>query len=313
MNIRILLVDDEAEKRKLFKLRIEKMDDEYNYTVETASNGEEALMKLEKKQYDLILLDLFMSGLDGYEVLKKIRNNLKTRNLPVIILTASTETLDEIKSIDLGADDFITKDADKHVIKARIRNTLKKHRFMMGLNPLTKLPGNIQIEEEIIKRINEGELFAVGYVDLDHFKEFNDTYGFSMGDKAIQLTAEILGRSLEKFGNKTDFLGHVGGDDFIFITDPEKVEKICLWIVQTANLNFPKLYPQKVREKGYYNAKNRKGEWEKIPLLSLSIAIVHNKTRTVKSLAELASIASEIKKKAKSIEGNSFYIDKRRK
>jgi diguanylate cyclase (GGDEF)-like protein len=312
MAIRILLVDDEEEKRDLYKMTIEAFKDEEPYIVDTAASGEEALRKLEENQYHLVLLDIYMSGKDGHEVLKEIRSNIKTRNIPVIILTASSNISDEIKSIDQGADDFLNKDADDQVIQARIKNTLKKHRFMMGLNPLTQLPGNLQIDEEINKRISDQTRFAIGYVDLDHFKEFNDTFGFSEGDKAIRLTAEILYRAILKYGNKNDFLGHVGGDDFIFITTPDRVEIICEWIVKTADLNFKKLFPAKIQKEGYYTAKNRKGVTERIPILTLSIAVVHNGNKTFGSLAEIASTASEIKKKAKSIAGNSYYIDRRR-
>ncbi|GAB4177620.1 MAG: hypothetical protein Kow00108_13230 [Calditrichia bacterium] len=310
MPIDILLIDDEEDKRRIFKLKIESLNEDYK--VSLASGGEEGLKMLQDKEYHLVLLDLSMPGMDGYEVLKQIKNNFKTRNIPVIILTASTATADEIQSIDIGADDFLTKEASKEIMQVRIKSTLRKHRLMMGLNPLTHLPGNIQIEEAIQSRIEQGIQYAVGYVDLDHFKEYNDTFGFNQGDLAIKMTAEILKHALNTKGNEDDFLGHVGGDDFIFITLPQVVMSVCDMIKQLAELNFPKLYPKEIREKGFYLAKNRKGKEEKIPLLSLSIAVVTNENIKFQSIAEISSRASEVKKKAKSIEGNSIYMDRRR-
>lgn len=310
--IRVLLIDDEPDKLKIFKLRLGTLKDDFIYDVETVDNGRDGLELLKVKEFDLVLLDLSMPMMDGYEVLRRIRNNIQTRNIPVIILTASTDVMDEIRSLDMGADDFLCKESEKEIIQLRIRNVLKKHHFMLGLNPLTHLPGNLQIEHEIQQRIETNMKFAICYVDLDHFKEFNDHFGFKMGDEAIKLTAKILRMAIDREGNPSDFLGHIGGDDFVLITTPENVTELCEWIVSEAEREFPNLFPEDVRSRGYYLAENRKGLEEQIPLLSISIGVVHNQYRPLNSIPEVASVASEVKKKAKQINGNSFYIDQRK-
>ncbi|MCK5077433.1 MAG: diguanylate cyclase, partial [Calditrichia bacterium] len=236
----------------------------------------------------------------------------RTRNIPVVMLTASSSELDEVKCIELGADDFITKDSKKEIIQARIKNTLRKHKQAMGLNPLTGLSGNLQIDDNLKIRIEKKEKFAVGYADLDHFKEFNDLFGFKAGDGIIQLTAKIINEAIDTWGTNDDFVGHVGGDDFIFVTNPELIEKICQFIMEKAEEMFPQQYSEKIRNRGYVVAKNRQGEVTRIELLSISVAVVTNNARYFSSPSEISSIASEVKKKAKSISGNSYYIDKRK-
>ncbi len=305
---KILLIDDEKEQRQMFQMRLLSL----GFESEGASSGNEAFKMLEQSKYDLILLDILMPVMDGFTVLEKLKNNYRTRDIPVVMLTSSTRSEDELKGIELGADDFLTKNADRDIILARIKNTLKKHKRIMGLNPLTGLAGNLQIEEHLLKRISSGELFAVGYADLDHFKEFNDIFGFKKGDEVIKITADLLLEAIKNEGSEEDFVGHVGGDDFIFITNPEMVENICRFIIEKAEIAFLNQYPQNIREQGYIMAKNRRGEVEKIDLLSLSVAVVTNKFKPLHSPSEISSIASEIKKKAKSIKGNSYYIDRRK-
>ena len=305
---KILLIDDELEKQRIFQLRLESL----GYEVQPISSGSKAFKILENNVYNLILLDIFMPEMDGFEVLEKLKNSKRTRNIPVVMLTASSSELDEVKCIELGADDFITKDSKKEIIQARIKNTLRKHKQAMGLNPLTGLSGNLQIDDNLKIRIEKKEKFAVGYADLDHFKEFNDLFGFKAGDGIIQLTAKIINEAIDTWGTNDDFVGHVGGDDFIFVTNPELIEKICQFIMEKAEEMFPQQYSEKIRNRGYVVAKNRQGEVTRIELLSISVAVVTNNSRYFSSPSEISSIASEVKKKAKSISGNSYYIDKRK-
>ncbi len=180
-------------------------------------------------------------------------------------------------------------------------------------NPLTGLSGNLLIEERLKEIVNEQLPVAVLYIDLDNFKAFNDKYGFEHGDKALLLTANIINSSLAKFGSSStrDFLGHIGGDDFVVITRPTKAEALCQAIIQKFDEEIRSLYPSEDLDRGYIRVLNRKGEKEKFPIITISIAVVHNRNRNFSNYLEIGEIAAELKKKAKKIDGSVYLIDKR--
>jgi diguanylate cyclase (GGDEF)-like protein len=180
-------------------------------------------------------------------------------------------------------------------------------------NPLTGLRGNIDIKEEIRRRIKSKELFAVLYIDLDNFKAYNDYYGFLRGDEVIKFTAKLLSDALELLGGEKDFLGHIGGDDFIIITTPDRAEEMCKYIISRFDSEIKFLYDKKDRERGYIEAVSRRGEKLKFPFISISIAIVTNEFRTFRSDLEIAEVAAELKKKLKQIRGSSYLKDRRKR
>ncbi len=189
---------------------------------------------------------------------------------------------------------------------------IKMKRIAEDANPLTKLPGNIVIRNEIDKRIKSTEKFLVIYCDLDNFKAFNDKYGIEAGDKAIQLTADIFKEAMSRNGNKGDFIGHEGGDDFILLTTPEKGKDITDYIMAEFDKRIRLLYNKEDLERGYIEAHSRQGDIMKFPIMSISLSGVTNQIRTIVSYGEVTNIAAEVKKKAKSIEGSCFYVDRRK-
>ncbi|MCM8819412.1 MAG: diguanylate cyclase [Candidatus Omnitrophica bacterium] len=178
-------------------------------------------------------------------------------------------------------------------------------------NPLTKLPGNIVIMEEVEKRIKRGEKFIVIYCDLDNFKAFNDKYGIAKGDEAIKLTAQIFKEALAKKGSATDFLGHEGGDDFILLTSPERAQDIANYIIEEFDKRIRSLYSSQDLEAGYIITTARDGSIKKFPIMTISLAGVSNLQRKITSYAQVTNIAAEVKKKAKSELGSCFVVDKR--
>ncbi|MCM8787194.1 MAG: diguanylate cyclase [Candidatus Omnitrophica bacterium] len=179
-------------------------------------------------------------------------------------------------------------------------------------NPLTKLPGNIVIMEEIEKRIKRGEKFTVIYADLDNFKAFNDKYGIAKGDEAIKLTAQIFKEALAKKGNKEDFLGHEGGDDFILLTSPQRAQDIANFIIEEFDKRIRSLYLKEDLEAGYIITTARDGSIKKFPIMTISLAAVSNLLREITSYAQITNIAAEVKKKAKSHPQSCFILDKRK-
>jgi GGDEF domain-containing protein len=178
-------------------------------------------------------------------------------------------------------------------------------------NPLTKLPGNACIESEIQVRLSRGEPMAVLYTDLDHFKAFNDKFGFEAGDRVIQLCADTLKEAVQVVDNPGDYVGHIGGDDFIVVTQPHVAERLAREIIRRFDAEVPGLYPEEDRQRGYIVSFDRRGQKQQFPLCSLSIALVSNETRVIKDVLELSSLAAEVKKYAKSLEGSSVARDRR--
>lgn len=179
-------------------------------------------------------------------------------------------------------------------------------------NPLTKLPGNVAIREEVERRIQEGRKFVVVHSDLDNFKAYNDKYGLGAGDVAIQLTADLFKEAVTKAGAPDDFLGHEGGDDFVVITTPEKAEPLANYFIKRFDEEAVKLYNDEDRQRGYIIAKNRQGVICKFGLMSISLAAVTNVHRVLNSYAEITNIMPELKEKSKSIQGSSFVLDRRK-
>jgi diguanylate cyclase (GGDEF)-like protein len=179
-------------------------------------------------------------------------------------------------------------------------------------NPLTKLPGNLMIEAEVNRRLKAGEDVAVLYIDLDHFKAFNDKFGFEQGDRVIKLTADIM-KSVcgENAPHNPNFVGHIGGDDFIVIAKPNVAEDTCQVLCAEFDRRVKELYPAEDRERGYIVSVDRQGNRQTFPLCSISIALVDNDHRPIADFLEISSIAAEVKKIAKALPGSSFARDRR--
>ncbi|MBO9540017.1 HAMP domain-containing protein [bacterium] len=178
-------------------------------------------------------------------------------------------------------------------------------------NPLTKLPGNVSIQAEVQGRLSSGEQLAILYTDLDNFKAYNDKFGFEQGDQVIRLCASVLQQAVQMVDHPGDFIGHIGGDDFIVVTHPKVAERLAREIIRIFDAEIPELYPAEDRERGYILSVDRRGQKQQFPLCSLSIALVTNEARDIKDFLELSSLAAEVKKYAKGIEGSNFARDRR--
>jgi diguanylate cyclase (GGDEF)-like protein len=307
---RVLVVDDDRNLRKIISTNLELA----GYEVATAVDGREALTKIEAAVPDLVLLDLMMPHMDGYEVAKRVRShpNPTIANVPIIILTAKGETEDKLRGFEAGADDYITKPFGPKELLARVRAKIRRVEVDSSLSPLTRLPGNLAIEGELRRRIDDKEHYAVLYLDLDNFKAFNDVYGFTHGDEAIQLVARVSVEAVRRRGTPSDFVGHIGGDDFIIATVPERAEEIAREIVDDFDKNIRSLYSPKDLRQGYIETRDRRGALNRFPIMSLSIAIVSNDTHVLENYAQIGETAAELKRYAKSIAGSVYIKDKRR-
>jgi diguanylate cyclase (GGDEF)-like protein len=308
MSIKILVVDDDPDIRDILKLTLSEED----YEVLEARDGEEALKIIDTKPLNLVLLDYRIPKVDGREVCRRVKKDLLLRHLPIIMVTGSGDTNDKVGGIDAGADDYVVKPFEPKELLARIRMILRRTERDLEANPLTRLPGNVSILNEFFRLLENKSLFSVCYIDLDKFKAYNDKYGFEHGDAVIRETARILLRTVQEEGRQEDFIGHIGGDDFVIITAPDRVDKICKKIIDDFEKTSPSFYNETDKKKGYIIAHDRQGKEQKISLLSISIGVVTNEFRKIEHVAQIGEIGAELKALAKSMERSNYVKDKRK-
>ena len=301
--ISVILIDDEDD----FLFMTGKSLEQSGFIVQTAKSGTIGLQLMREKAPDLVLLDLNMPQPDGHQVCDMIKNDANLRKIPVIILTSSDDISDKLQRLDGGADDYITKYVDQRELDARIKSVVRRQRQNLDSNPLTHLPGNSVIQNLLMQRVDEKSQFTVAYTDLDNFKAYNDKYGFQRGDEVILFTARVLKESCDT----DDFVGHIGGDDFVIITSPDKINKITEKVVNKLDSGIVDFYDEDDRQKGYVETKNRQGELQKFPFVSISIAVTTNRHRDFANIGEIVKVVTELKKFAKQKEGSSVVFDKR--
>ncbi|MDA8131280.1 MAG: response regulator [Elusimicrobia bacterium] len=306
---KVLVVDDDPNVGLLISAVLKK----YNYLVTTLYGGNEVLAFLKDNTPDLILLDLRMPGIDGYALCKRIREAPGTRDIPVIILSGVSEVDARVTTIELGADDYITKPFDVRELRARINRILKRKSEDTSLNPLTKLPGSPAIEEEVLRRLHGKEPFAFCYVDADNFKAYNDVYGYAKGDEVIKAIASLLLAKTKETAGEDYFLGHVGGDDFVMITSSEKAEAAAKAITEEFDRIIPDFYTEEDRGRGFITTLDRSNNTRQFPLMSLTVAIVAPRTHQ-QHYAKIVESAAELKRYGKDLSsrhGSIFVKDRR--
>ncbi len=305
---KIVIADDDSDILDVIKITLEAE----GYEVIEGHDGQEALELVKKVSPDLLITDFMMPKLTGDKVCQKLKEDILVQHMPIIMLTGKGEVTDKVCGINSGADDYMVKPFEPQELVARVNMVLRRTARDLDANPLTRLPGNVSILNEIQSRIDKNKPFSVGYIDLDKFKAFNDKYGFKKGDELIKNTARILISSLQDKGSEKDFVGHIGGDDFVIITTPDKIDEMCKDIIAKFDTMAPELYNREDKEKGYVIAKDRQGNSQKIPLVTISICVVSNEKKKIEHVAEVGEIGAELKKYAKSLEGSN-YVKERRK
>jgi PleD family two-component response regulator len=305
----VLLVDDDHALRAIIGTNLQLG----GFNVLSVPDGPTALALLDERVPDVVVLDVVMPLMDGYTTLSRIRRHATASHVPVIVLTGGTsDTAAPVKSLDAGADDFIAKPFTPQEMLARVRAKVRRANVDSSLQPLTRLPGNIAIEYEVRRRFEARQPWAVIYGDLDNFKAFNDHYGFVRGDDAIRLVSTTMSDTIRRIGRESDFLGHIGGDDFIIVTDPDRAEGLARAVVASFDRDVPALYESLDRARGWIAAKDRRGNSVRFPLMSLSLAIVTPSPR-IASYQNIGEVAAELKSFAKRQPGSHVAMDKRRR
>jgi len=304
---KILTVDDDPDILDVLSLTLSE-----NYDVLSAANGKEGLEVVRLKNPDLIITDSNMPVMGGPEFCKILRKDILFRHIPIIMLTGKGEVKDMVEGIESGADDYLVKPFEPDTLLARIKMILRRTVMSLDANPLTRLPGNTSIMEELQQRITIDKPFAVGYADLDKFKIYNDKYGFEKGDEVIRESARIIVEKTNEVGGKNAFVGHIGGDDFVFVCDDNMADAISQKIIDEFDKVMPGFYNETDRKTGYIIGKDRQGQETKAGLMSISIGIVSNVQQNITHVAQVGEIGAELKKFAKSVEKSNFVRDQRK-
>ncbi len=302
----ILVVEDDVGVARMLSASLEAE----GYHPLIAATGEEGVTLALREGPQLILLDLMLPGMDGFAVVQNLRGNARTAHIPVMVVSARHDAADKVRAFESNVDDYLTKPFNGDELMARIRTQLR-HVRELQLSPLTGLPSGRRIERAIEERVAEPGHWSILYLDLDNFKAFNDVYGFVRGNELIGLLANIIDTTMRDLGGPTDFLGHVGGDDFILLTTPAQVDRLCQRVIERWEMESHALYSPEDRQRGTLIAVDRRGQCQTYPLVALSIAVVTNERRNITSLAEVSRIAAEVKRAAKSLPGSAWYVDHR--
>lgn len=306
MNPRVLVADADRDIARFVEINLSLE----GFDVEVVHDGETALLRATKDPPDLVLMDVMMPGLDGVEVVRRLRAQAGTTSVPVILVTAKALTADKVVGLTAGADDYIVKPFDTLELIARVRTTLRRTADVRAVSPLTGLPGNHRIDLEIVGRASSAVPYAVCHVDLDEFKSFNDVYGFLRGDELLLALSGCLLTAVGKAGDPLAFVGHVGGDDFVVVCTPDQAEPLCHLVVAEFDALVPGHYDAVDAARGWLEVVDRRGELRRYGLVAVSIGVAAMNGGSRDHRAVIAA-ANEMKGVAKSTMGSVVAVDQR--
>ncbi len=283
----------------------------WDYDVVTIAKGSAVLDAVRREQPDIIIIDWGLPDMDGLKISKILKEDFLTAHIPVIVLIDKKQIRKKMLEIEQGVDDYIANPPDPIDLEVRMELALRRTSHQLYANALTKLPGNKQIEKAIHSRMEEKKLFSVAYYDIDNFKSFNDKYGYMKGDSVIRHVAYITATTVKRYGNPHDFVGHIGGDDFVVVTTPDRDRLIASESILAFNRAMHFHYSKEDRERTYIVSKDRRGNVANTPLMSISIAIANNKYFPIKNMVELMETITELKSYLKTLPGSNFLVNRR--
>lgn len=306
---KVLVIDDDPSGVDEIRGMLDESESRFIFSTVDASLR--ALDEIYSNPPDIVLLNQPFEG-DGWKKLcKTIKADTVFGYLPILLILQPAEPDLSIDWDEIPVEDYLRRPLDPREMPTRISLNLSRTGRVSDINPLTRLPGNYAIIREIQNRIDGGSLFAIGYVDLDHFKSYNDKYGFVRGDEVIKMTARLVTNAVRRLNIPDAFVGHVGGDDFVFIVPPDRLEGVCHDIIQNFDMVIGDFYDENDRVYGYIECLDRKGQKERFPILPISIAVVTNEYRPITHIGEVGAIAAEVKNRVKSLKGSAYAKDMR--
>jgi diguanylate cyclase (GGDEF)-like protein len=242
----------------------------------------------------------------AFAACRRLKKDSFTGIIPAVVISD-----DLAAAFDAGADEVIRSTLHADEARVRLDVLLRRSDRDTLVHPSTRLPGTTEIEADIRRRLGEDETFAVCYADLDHFKEFNDRYSYTDGDRVIRILARILHDVVKGVCGERGFVGHIGGDDFIFNVPAASVAETCGEVVNIFDLLVPYQYSEQDRRAGYFFGKDRRGQLHRVPLMTVSIGVVTNERRHFTHAAQMSELATEMKSYAKTLDGSLYTVDRR--
>lgn len=304
----IYIIDDNIELINILKEAF-KNEKEYNFKGVRTDDIETALKNIPS----LIIINEDTIDKDIIELCKKIREDDDNSITPIVVLGDSRDKEHRVSILRIGVEYYIIKPIDSDYLYYTIKNIVRLMYTNRRVSPLTGLPGNVQIQTEIKKRLLKKEEFAILYFDLDNFKSYNDLYGFAKGDEIIKFTARTITRSVHRSDSVNSFVGHIGGDDFIAIVENADYEQICKNVIKEFDENVLQYFTEEDAVRGYVEVANRRGIIEQFPLTSISIGVVDVDKGRFKNALEIGEVGAQVKHVSKTTVGSSYAIDRRNK
>ncbi|PKN94619.1 MAG: diguanylate cyclase [Chloroflexi bacterium HGW-Chloroflexi-6] len=288
---RLLITEDDVDISNMLKIYFSGL----GYDVDVAMRGSEALEKTRQVLPHLIVLDIMLPDIDGYEVCRTLRTNTRTSHIPVIFLTQKDERSDRLQGLELGADDYITKPFDIEELKLRVQGAIRRSERESLTDPRSGLPAGRLIEEQLRKIIRET---GWSYLDIriNNFEAFKDVYGFVAGDDVLRFTGMLIGEVLDELGTSADFIGHAGGDNFIVITTEGATPVISAALKSRFAEQVQTHYNFMDRQQGYVMAPGAEGQSEKFPLMTFAIGTVMPTQQSFADIREITELAAEARR-----------------
>ncbi len=288
---RLLVVEDDNDISNMLKIYFNGL----GYDVDVAPRGFDALEKTRIVLPHLIVLDIMLPDIDGYEVCRRLRQNTRTSHIPVIFLTQKDERSDKLQGLELGADDYITKPFDIEELKLRVQGAIRRSERESLTDPRTGLPAGRLIEEQLRLTIRE-EDWAYLDIRINHFDQFKDVYGFVAADDVLRFSAMLMSEVVDELGSPGDFIGHAGGDNFVIITIEDAAGKIRNRLKSRFAEEIQTHYNFMDRQQRFIMAANADNQMEKTPLMTFSIGIVTPKLQSFADIREITEFAANVRR-----------------
>jgi PleD family two-component response regulator len=288
---RLLIVEDDADIANMLRIYFTGQD----FEVDLAPRGSVALDKTRSNLPNLIVLDIMLPDIDGFEVCRILRTNTRTSHVPIIFLTQKDERSDKLQGLELGADDYVTKPFDIEELKLRVQRAITRAEQQSLTDPRSGLPSGRLIEEQL-RRIIRQDGWALMDVRIKHFEPFKEVYGFVAADDVLRFTAMLMSEVVDEFGTTNDFIGHAGGDNFIIITSEEAARPVAQRLQERFSREVLSHYSFLDREQGYIVAVGTDGQLQQTPLMTLAVGAVSPSEHDFADIREITELAAEARR-----------------
>jgi DNA-binding response OmpR family regulator len=285
---RLLIVEDDPDISNMLHIYFNGQ----GYDVDVAQRGSDALDKTRQVMPHLIVLDIMLPDIDGYEVCRTLRTNTRTSHIPVIFLTQKDERSDRLQGLELGADDYITKPFDIEELKLRVQNAIARSERESLTDPQSGLPAGRLIEDQL-RRLIRQKGWAFMDIRINHFEAFKDVYGFIAANDVLRFTGMLLGEVIDKLGTSNDFIGHAGGDNFVILSSDSTAPVIRQTLKKRFADEVQAHYNFIDRQQGFIMAPSESGQMTQTPLMTMAIGVVSPSTHSFADIREITEIAAD--------------------